>query len=200
MISENEKHLLQIAKERGVLRPRDLQISGIPRTYLSRLVQKGLLQKIGRGLYIATDSEATAQHSLAQVAKRIPNGVICLLSALQFHGLTTQQPYEIWLALDVKARKPQVSELPVKIVRFSNSALTSGIESKTIEGVPVKVYDIAKTVADCFKYRNKIGLDVALEALRECRQERRCSMDDLWKYARICRVANVMKPYLEAFG
>ena len=106
----------------------------------------------------------------------------------------------MWLALDRKAWQPKVPELPIRIVRFSSSSLEEGIENHTIEGVLIRVYSIAKTVDDCFKYRNKIGLEVALEALRECRRERRCSMDDLWYYAKICRVANVMRPYLKATG
>ncbi|GAB4329279.1 MAG: type IV toxin-antitoxin system AbiEi family antitoxin domain-containing protein [Calditrichia bacterium] len=192
--------VLQMVKENGVLRPRDLEPEGIPRIYLKRLVEKGLLRKISRGLYVASDAAPTVNHSLAQIAKKIPNGVVCLLSALQFHGITTQQHFEIWLALDMKARKPKILDFPVRIVRFTGASLNEGIETHTIEGVPVKVYNIAKTVTDCFKYRNKVGLDVALEALRECRQERRCSMDELWDYAKICRVANVMRPYLEAIG
>jgi predicted transcriptional regulator of viral defense system len=124
--------------------------------------------------------------------------VVCLLSALQFHDLTTQAPFQVWLAIDRKAWLPKEPRLPIRIVRFSGPALEKGIEEHIIEGVSVKVYNPAKTVADCFKYRNKIGLDVALEALRDCRRERKCTNYDLWEYAKICRVANVMKPYLEA--
>jgi len=135
-----------------------------------------------------------------QACKRLPNGVACLLSALSFHGFTTQAPFEIWMAIDRKARLPKVEGVPVHIVRFSGEALTEGVERHVIEGVEVCVYCPAKTVADCFKYRNKIGLNVALEALRECRRERRCTMDDLWRFAKICRVANVIRPYLEALS
>jgi len=112
--------------------------------------------------------------------------------------LTTQSPFEIWIAIDHKARYPKESMLPIRVVRFSGKALTSGVEQHRIEGVPVRMYGPAKTIADCFKYRNKIGLDVALEALRDCYRSRKCTMDELWKYAKICRVANIMKPYLES--
>ena len=133
-----------------------------------------------------------------EACKRVPRGVVCLLSALQFHKLTTQAPSEVWLALDRKARAPREGGQPLRFVRMSGRALTEGIEDHRIEGVAVKVYKPAKTVADCFKYRNKIGLDVALEALRDYRQKHRAGMDELWRFAKICRVERVMRPYLEA--
>jgi len=197
MKSDLANKVLEMAKVKGVLRSNDLKEKGIPRTYLSRLQQKGLLKRVSRGLYVATDIEPTSHHTLAQVAKRIPDSVVCLLSALQFHEITTQQPYQVWIAIDRTARRPKVPDLPIHIVRFSGKALKEGIETHYIEGVQVKVYNVAKTVADCFKYRNKIGLDVALEALRECRRQKRCSYDDLWHYAKICRVTNIMRPYME---
>src|SRR5262249_46839841 len=125
-------------------------------------------------------------------------GVVCLLSALQFHGLTTQLPAEVWLALERGTRRPKEEQLPLRVVFFSGPAFSHGVEEHEVEGVPIKVYSPAKTVADCFKYRNKIGLDVALEALRECWRQKRCTMDDLWRSARVCRVANVIRPYLES--
>ena len=124
--------------------------------------------------------------------------MICLLSALRFHGLTTQNPAEVWLAIDRKARAPREPELPLRIVRFSGAARTAGVETHRIDGVAVPVYGVAKTVADCFKYRRKIGTDVALEALRDCWRSGSCSMDELWRYAAVCRVTNVMRPYLES--
>jgi predicted transcriptional regulator of viral defense system len=135
---------------------------------------------------------------LVTAATRIPHGVVCLLSALRFHDLTTQNPSEVWLAIDRKARAPVQHELPLRIVRFSGRARIEGIEKHRIDGVPVRVYSPAKTVADCFKYRRKIGTDVAMEALRDCWRSGRCTMDDLWRYASVCRVTNVMRPYLEA--
>ena len=192
--------VLQLARKLGVLRPRDLAQHGIAREYLTRLTHAGLLERIGRGLYVLPDAELTEHHSLAEAAKRVPAGIVCLLSALRFHDLTTQAPFEVWLALPPTARRPHPSSPPLRVVRFSGPALTEGVEEHLIEGVSVRVYNPAKTVADCFKYRNKIGLDVALEALRETWRERRATMDELWRYAKVCRVANVMRPYLAALG
>jgi len=196
---DKTEKILKIARNKGFLRPRDLDDYGIARTYISRLVEKNLLKKVGRGLYISADTEPTTNHTIAQVCKRIPNGVVCLLSALQFHDLTTQQPYQVWIALDRKAWKPKVSDLPVNVVRFGQGPMyNEGVEHHNIEGVEVKIYNPTKTVADCFKYRNKIGLHIALEALRECRLQRKCSNDNLWYYAKICRVTNIMRPYMES--
>jgi predicted transcriptional regulator of viral defense system len=192
--------VLKLVKKAGVLRPRDLDAYGIPRVYLSRLIDVGKLERIGRGLYVLPSSDVTAHRSIAEACKRVPKGVVCLLSALRFHELTTQAPFDVWLAIGEKAWRPRVDYPPLRIVRFSSATLESGIEQHQIEGVTVPVFSPAKTVADCFKYRNKIGLDVAIEALRECWQSRRCTMDDLWKYAEICRVGNVMRPYLESIA
>ena len=192
--------VLKLVKDAGVIRPRDLAPYGVTRAYLSRLCQAGKLQRLGRGLYMLANSELSTNHSLAEAAKRVPQGVICLLSALRFHGVTTQAPFEVWMAIDNKARAPTARETPLRILRFSGEALRSGIETHVIDGVPAQVYSIAKTVADCFKYRNKIGVDVAIEALRESWHERKCTMEELWKYATICRVANVMRPYLESLS
>ncbi|MRR56030.1 MAG: transcriptional regulator [Deltaproteobacteria bacterium] len=197
--SRTEK-IIGLVEEEGLIRPRDLDAYGIPREYLRRLCNKGVLERQARGIYTLRGAEMTEHHSLVQACKRVPKGVVCLLSALRFHSLTTQAPFEIWMAIDRKARLPKVEGVPLRLVRFSGEALTEGIERHRIEGVDVSVYCPAKTVADCFKYRNKIGLDVALEALREYRRERRCTMDDLWRYAKVCRVANIMRPYLEALS
>ena len=194
------QRLISLARRGGVVRPRDLDRYGIPRTYLQRLVREGVFERVARGVYALTDRRATEHATLVEVAKRIPGGVVCLLSALQFHRLGTQLPWEVWLAIDRKAWRPRVTDLPVRIVRFSGSALTEGIEVHRIEGTKVRVYCPAKTVADCFKYRNKIGLDVALEALRDCRDSDVCAMEDLSRFTRICRVSRVMRPYLEAMG
>ena len=149
---------------------------------------------------MAADSAATEHHSLAEAAKRVPSGIICLLSALRYHQLTTQAPHEVWMAISRKARRPQVDHPPLRIVRFSGAALEYGVQKKKVEGVPLRVYSPAKTVADCFKYRNKIGLEVALEALRDCYRQRKATMDDLWEAAKVCRVARVMQPYLESIA
>jgi len=200
MKSTNASKIVELVRRFGVIRPRDLDKYGIPRRYMSRLYKKGVLERVGRGLYTVPGAESTEHHTIALVSKQIPHAIVCLLSALQFHNLTSQNPYQVWIAINSTARRPRAPELPIRIVRFSGVALTEGIEKHNLEGVKVKVYSIAKTVADCFKYRNKIGLDVALEALRECIRERRCASEDLWRYAKICRVANVMLPYLEAIS
>jgi predicted transcriptional regulator of viral defense system len=129
----------------------------------------------------------------------VPKAVICLLSALQFHDLTTQLPHKVWIAVDRKAQKPRTS-LPVNIVRFSADILNKGIEKHMIEGVELKITNPAKTVADCFKYRNKIGLDVVMEALSDCVKKRKATRDEIWRYAKLCRVANVIRPYMEAMA
>ena len=192
--------ILKLVKEMGVLRARDLNPHGIPRTHLSRLCAAGKLKRIARGLYVLPDSEITEHHSLAEACKRVPKGVVCLLSALQYHDITTQAPFEVWLAIGEKAWKPRIDYPPLRIVRFSQATLNAGVEDHQIEGVPVRVFSPAKTVADCFKYRNKIGLDVAIESLRECLRSQRCTVDDLWHYAKICRIQNVMRPYLESLA
>ena len=144
--------------------------------------------RVGRGLYSLSDADVTVHHGLAQAGKAIPRGVICLLSALRFHEIGTQAPHEVWIAVDRRAARPRAKSLGMRIVGFSGKALTEGIDERIVEGVPVKIYNPAKTVADCFKYRNKIGLDVALEALHDVIRERKCSTDELWRYAEICRV------------
>jgi predicted transcriptional regulator of viral defense system len=178
----------------GILRPIDLDKLGIPRVYLSRLCNEGTIKRLERGLYTLATTEMSAAYQYAEAAKRIPIGIICLISALQYHQLTTQIASEVWVAIDPKARLPKDTSLRLKIVRFSGKALTEGIEIKRIDKVLVRMYCPAKTAADCFKYRNKIGLEVALEALRDCWKKRLVTMDELWRYAKICRV----RPYLES--
>jgi len=189
---------VNFAKKHGMIRVRDAVKEGIHPENLRRLCKKGLLVKMARGIYIPADSEISQNVGLAQISKRVPNGVICLLSALQFHDIGTQSPFEVWVAIDQKAAAPRIDYPPIRIVRFSGKALSEGIEIHQIEGVEVEIYNKAKTIADCFKFRNKIGLDVALEALKDSRQRKLCTNDEIWKYAKLCRVSNVMKPYLEA--
>lgn len=187
----------KLVRKSGAFRPRDLG-SGIARHYLRLAKERGLVKRVGRGLYVAADFPATEHHSLVEAAKRVPNGIICLLSALRFHGLTTQAPHEVWIAIGEKARRPKADRPRLRVVRFSGASLEYGVMTKKVEGVTVRVFRPAKTVADCFKYRNKIGLEVALEALRECYRERKATMDELWEAAKVCRVARVMQPYLES--
>jgi len=170
---------------------------GIPRQVLYRLYWQGELIRTGPGLYSPLTIEPTEHHTAVEVATAIPKAVICLLSALQFYDLTTQIPNSVWVAIDRKARKPRTS-LPVTVFRFSGAALTEGIDRRPVEGVVLRIYNPAKTVADCFKYRNKIGTDVAIEALSDCLKRRKATRDEIWHYARLCRVANVIRPYMEA--
>lgn len=192
------ERILNLAAHQPLVRPRDVEAMGIAREFLLRLYRQGLLVRQGRGIYSRPQMAATEHHSLVVVAKRVPKGVICLLSALRFHGLTTQDPHEVWIAIDFKARKPAVEYPSLRVVRFSGEALTEGVEESELEGVRVRIYSAAKTVADCFKYRHKIGTDIAIEALRDAVRTRKATIDEIHHFAGVCRVANVMRPYLES--
>ncbi len=193
-----ENAIMKMARKTGVVRAREIRKSGLHPEYLRKLCKSGHLIRTGRGLYVHADGDFTEHHSLAEACKRVPHGIICLLSALSYHEIGTQNPHQIWMAIDRAMRKPKVDYPPLRIFRFSGPSLKEGIEEKKIEGVSVRVYNPAKTVADCFKYRNKVGIDVALEALRECWRSRRCTIDELVHFATICRVRNIMQPYMEA--
>lgn len=189
----------KLINSRSIVTARDFQAQGIPREYLARRHRSGQFERIARGIYRQPEAEVTEHHDLAVAALCVGRGIVCLISALQFHELTTQIPHEVWLTIDRKAHRPQITGgTPLRIVRFSGAALEEGIEEHVLEGVRVKIYNPAKTVADCFKYRNKIGVDVAIEALRDVWRKRQASVSELMHYARVCRVANVMRPYLEA--
>ena len=190
--------LIRLAKKQDVVTRQDVVRAGIHTQTLSRLVDAGKLERIARGQYRLPDRPLTEHHGFAVAARAVPRGVICLLSALSFHGIGTQLPSQVWMALDRRARRPQVRFPPLRIVRFTGDALNRGVELHRIEGQDVPIYGVAKTLADAFKFRNKIGIDVALEALREAWRERRFTMEELERYARICRVERVMRPYLEA--
>ncbi len=196
----NRDRALRLIEEKGLTRPKDLEAHGITRAQLSRLVDEGLVLRQARGVYVAARHALTAEHTLAQVAKRVPEGVFCLLTALRFHGLTTQSPAEVWIALPEKARRPRLDYPRLRVARFSGEALSEGIEEHRVEGVTLRVYSPAKTVADCFKYRNKVGVDVAVEALRDFSRKHRGRATELARFARICRVSRVMQPYLDAIA
>ena len=200
MAAPRERRILQIIRQLGLVRPVDLETRGISRRELYSLARKGMVARQARGIYVADKHPYTAQHTLAQVAKRVPAGVFCLLTALRFHDLTTQAPAELWIALPEKARKPRLDYPRLRVARFSGEALTEGIETHRLEGVEVRVYSAAKTVADCFKYRNKVGIDVAVEALRDFSRHHRGGATDLARFARVCRVTRVMQPYLDAIA
>jgi predicted transcriptional regulator of viral defense system len=200
MATAPNDRVLRMIEKMGLARPAELEARGVARARLYRLVRQGLVERRARGIYVAAGHAPTAEHTLAQVATRVPAGVFCLLTALRFHGLTTQSPAEVWIALPEKARKPRMDYPRLRVARFSGSALTEGIERHRVEGVEIRVYSAAKTVADCFKYRNKLGIDVAVEALRDFSRRNRGGATELARFARTCRVARVMQPYLDAIA
>jgi predicted transcriptional regulator of viral defense system len=196
-LNDREKALKLARRSEGVS-TRELAIAGIHRQVLTRLVGAGELERVARGLYRLPERPLTEHHGLAIVGAAVPQGVICLVSALRYHGIGTQLPSQVWIAIDRRAKSPSLKYPPLRVVRYTGAALSEGIGTHRLEGRAVRIYGVAKTLADCFKYRNKIGLDVALEALRESWRGRRFTMDELDHYAGICRVRRVMRPYLEA--
>jgi predicted transcriptional regulator of viral defense system len=196
--SDPFKQIVGLARRQGILRSRDLASLDIPRRHLTLLAEQGVLLRSGRGLYVLADADVSENHSLAEACKRVSSGIVCLLSALRFHGLTTQNPWEVWMAVTPASRKPKVDHPPLRVVRFSGKAFAEGIEHHRIEGVDVRIYSAAKTVVDCFKYRNKIGVDVAVEALRDAWKKRKITSEQISHFAQVCRVTNVMRPYLDS--
>ena len=184
----------------GLLRAVDLEAQSIPRGRLSGMLRRGEVQRVGRGLYRLRDAPLTELETLAAVSKRIPGAIVCLLTALHVHGIGTQAPRDVWIALDRKARKPRASDLPLRVVRFSGPMLRYGIESREVLGVPVRLTSPARTVVDCFRYRKKIGLDVALEALRHAVNSRTATLDEIARVAEVCRIQTVISPYLESIA
>lgn len=197
MSTEHER-LLRLADHLPVVTTKDAIAAGIHTQALSRLVKTGELVRVARAQYALPGREITEHHGLALAAGAAPKGVICLLSALSFHHLGTQLPFDVWLAIDRRARAPSLAYPPLRVLRFGGAALDEGVEIHEIEGRSVRIFGIAKTIADAFKYRNKIGLDVALEALREAWHGRRIRLEDLDRFARICRVERVIRPYIES--
>ncbi len=197
MASGTSSRALALVRAMGVVRARELREQGIPAAVLGRLCDQGLLERAGRGLYRLPGAPLTRDHALALMAKRVPKGIVCLLSALRFLELTTQQPHEVWVAIDEKDWAPRVDWPAIRVVRMSGRARSSGVERHRIELVPVLVFSPAKTVADCFKFRNKIGLDVAVEALKDYLAKHRGGADELWRQARVCRVEKILRPYME---
>ena len=196
--STHEHAVLELARARPLLRARDVAQQELPTIVLSRLVAAGKLERVARGVYCLPGLAISEHRSLAEVVLRVPKGVVCLLSALRVHGIGTQAPFEVWLAIEHRAPIPRLDQPKIRPVRMSGAAFVDGIERVSVDGVSVPVFNAAKTVADCFKYRNKIGPDVALEALRDGWAQRKFSMDEIWHFATIDRVANVMRPYLDS--
>jgi len=195
---DKRKMLLRAFKKKPLMHTMEIVKLGISRQYLGKLVDKGVIEKVGRGLYKLPGSLLSEYYSLVKSSALVPHGVICLLSALQFHKLTTQMPFEVWMAIKDKSGEPRESDSALKIVRFSPPAYRAGIEEHQLDGVNVKIYSPAKTVADCFKFRHRIGLDIAIEALKDYLKSNPGGSDEIWEYARICRVIKIIRPYLEA--
>jgi predicted transcriptional regulator of viral defense system len=192
------QRVLDLADQKGLLRAADLDAIHAPRVVLTRLTAAGVLERVGRGLYRLPDARGSEFESLVNVTAQVPQAVFCLLTALQFHELTTQLPRQIWIAMPRGSHAPRINYPPVKMVQMSGNVYTAGVEEHLRDGVKLRVYGAAKTVVDCFKHRNKIGLDVALEALKDARRSAKATADDLWRFAVASRMANVMRPYLEA--
>ena len=194
----HEQQVLRLARARRLLRARDVTRQGLPTIALTRLVQAGKLERVARGLYGLPGAEISEHRSLAEVSARVPKGVVCLLSALRVHEIGTQAPFEVWIAIPQHMVTPRLDQPAIRVVRMSDEALADGVERQKIDGVEVPVFNAARTIVDCFRFRNKIGLDVALEALRDGWRRRKFTMDALWHHATRNRVANVMRPYIEA--
>jgi predicted transcriptional regulator of viral defense system len=197
---EPHTRILQLARKKKLFRLSEATAAGVHPEYVRRLTGLGQLTRVGRGLYALPTLKATEHHTLAEVAKRVPKGVFCLLTALRFHGLGTQNPREVWLAVDRRSGIPRVDFTPVRTIRISGAALTDGIESHRVEGIQVRVTSPARTVVDCFKFRNKVGLEVAVEALKDYRRLRKGTADELWRQADRLRLATVMRPYWDGMS
>ena len=192
--------VLKLARQKGLFRLSEATAAGVHPEHVRRLTSTGQLTRVGRGLYTIPVQRVTEHHTLAEIAKRVPKGIVCLLTALRFHGLGTQNPREVWLAVDRRAGIPRVEFAPVRVVRISGTALTSGVDAHIIENVAVRITSPARTVVDCFKFRNKIGIDVAVESLREYRRLRKGTVDELWRQGDRLRMTRVMRPYWDAMS
>lgn len=189
---------IEIISKSGMARLRELKAAGIPEVVVARLTRAGRVVRLARGLYQLPDADLQTSHTLAEVAKIVPKGVICLISALVYHELSLQMPPFVWVAIEVHTRQPKHRYPPMRFVRFGKKAMTEGIERHVIEGVPIKITSPAKTIVDCFRFRNKIGVDIAISAMREALHKRRCTPDEIIRHARSLRIASIVQPYLEA--
>ena len=185
-------------QQKGLVRMRDLRYAGVGAETVARMVREGVVMRVARGLYQLADVVPDPRRSIVEASARVPKGVICLSSALQFHDLTLQMPSVVWIAIERTGWKPKVEHPPIRIVRFGRQALEDGVKRHSIEGIEVPIFEPAKTIVDCFRYRNKIGLDIAMEGLREGLRTKRATPDQLWEFARSVRVWSVMRPYVEA--
>jgi len=196
-VNKAEHQIIVMVSKRGAVCAADLASYDLPREYLPRLAKKGMLQRMARGVYCLPGVDITEHHDLVLVSTQVPNGIITLISALAFHQIGTQIPHEVWVAIKARGHTPRFDSPPVRYHYYSGAAYELGIETHTIEGVDVKVYSVAKTVVDCFRLRNKVGLDVALEALKESWQAKRFTADELLQLAKKCRIASVIQPHFE---
>lgn len=200
VLTSPRQQVLTLARRSGLLRAKDLDAIKVPRNCLTRLVEEGLLERRGRGLYALAGRDVSEQETVREAAMLVPTAVVCLLSALRLHGLTTQNPHEVWMALRRNQWRPKHRYPPIRVVRMSGHAMTEGIQEKRIDGMWVRVFSPAKTVVDCFRYRNKIGLDVAIEALREATRRKRASIGEISTIAKRLRMERIMRPYLESLA
>ncbi|OGT26676.1 MAG: hypothetical protein A3I77_07595 [Gammaproteobacteria bacterium RIFCSPLOWO2_02_FULL_42_14] len=200
MNNTHEKQVLKLIKQKLTLRSSDLQAIGVPRVVLTRMVREGVLEKVSRGLYRKPNTFLSENETLVDIALVAPRAIFCLLSALQFHGLTTQLPREVWIAMPQGSRAPKMDYPPIRMMRFSGKTYSEGIQTVVRDRVALKIYSPAKTVVDCFKFRNKVGLDVALEALKDALKKKKATRDELYYFAKIERVIKIILPYLEAMS
>jgi predicted transcriptional regulator of viral defense system len=198
ILMKKVEHVGAIVQKRTLVRSKELKGLSVSRSHLWNLAKAGKIERVGRGLYRSKVTPISTNQTLLEVAKRVPLGVLCLSSALRYHELTTENPFEIWLAIERGAWSPKLDYPPVRVVHFSEAAFEFGIETHSADGGTLRVYSPAKTVADCFKFRSKIGMETAIQALRSAYREKKASMDQLWRAAKVCRVVNVMRPYMES--
>ncbi len=188
----------QLLQRQGIVRLSEFKTAGITAATISRMLRDDEVVRLARGLYQLPDAEIDANHSLAEAAKRVPKGVICLVSALAFHGITDQLPHAVWMAIGMRDWAPKVKEPPIRIVRFTDAFLTDDVITDRIEGVPVKIFGVAKTIADCFRHRRTVGQSVALEGLQEALRQRKSTPAEIARLAERGGVSTVIRPYLEA--
>jgi predicted transcriptional regulator of viral defense system len=198
ILMKKMEHVGAIVKKRTLVRSKELKGLSVSRSHLWNLAKAGKIERVGRGLYRSKETPISTNQTLLEVAKRVPHGVLCLSSALRYHELTTENPFEVWLAIQRGAWSPKLDYPPVRVVHFSEAAFEFGIETHSVDGGTLRIYSPAKTVADCFKFRSKIGMETAIQALRSAYREKKASMDQLWRAAKVCRVVNVMRPYMES--
>ena len=198
MPQKHSTKLLRLVEEQPAVSARELASAGVPQRVLSRMATSGHLRRVGRGLYTGLEATPSVHQSVIEVGKQAPKAVMCLLSALEIHEVGVQAPFEVWIALPAGTHAPKGTGTAIRVTRLSGGAFSEGIETVVLDGAPVRVYCLAKTITDCFKLRSKVGLDVALEALREGWKARKVTMDELARYAKVNRMTNVMRPYVEA--